>query len=38
MGERKGKYRVSVGKHEGKKTLGKQWRRWKTVSQWFIKK
>jgi hypothetical protein len=29
MGERRGAYRVLVGKSEGKKPLGKPWRRWK---------
>jgi hypothetical protein len=28
MGERKGAYRVLVGKHEGKVTLGRLTRRW----------
>jgi len=37
-GERRVKYIVSMGKTEGKTTLGKQWRRWKTVSQWIFKK
>ena len=29
MGERKGEYRVLVGKHEGKRSLGRAGRRWK---------
>jgi len=29
MGERKGVYRVLVGKHEGKSPLGRPGRRWK---------
>ena len=29
MGERRGVYRVFVGKHEGKRPLGKLRRRWK---------
>jgi len=37
-GERIVKYIVSVGKTEGKATLGKHWRRWKTISQWIFKK
>jgi len=28
MGERRGVYRVLVGKTEGKKPLGRPWRRW----------
>jgi hypothetical protein len=28
MGERRGEYRVLVGKPEGKRTLGRPWRRW----------
>jgi len=28
MGERRGVYRVLVGKPEGKKPLGRTWRRW----------
>ena len=28
MGERRGVYRVLVGKPEGNRTLGKPWRRW----------
>ena len=28
MGERRGVYRVLVGKHEGKRPLGRPWRRW----------
>ena len=28
MGERRGVYRVLVGKHEGKRTLGRPRRRW----------
>jgi hypothetical protein len=28
MGEERGVYRVSVGKPEGNKSLGRPWRRW----------
>ena len=28
MGERRGVYRVSVGKPEGKRPLGRPWHRW----------
>jgi hypothetical protein len=28
MGERRGVYRVLVGKPEGKRQLGRPWRRW----------
>jgi len=28
MGERRGVYRILVGKHEGKKQLGRPMRRW----------
>jgi len=28
MGERRGVYRVLVGKREGKKSFGRPWRRW----------
>jgi len=39
MGERRGKYRVLVGKPEGKRPLGRSWRRWKDnikMGRWVV--
>jgi hypothetical protein len=38
MGERKGAYRVLVGKPEGKRQLRRHRRRWKTISRRIYRK
>ena len=38
MGERKGVYRVLVGKPEGKRPLGRHKRRWEVILKWIFKK
>jgi len=31
MGDRKGPYRVLVGRHEAKRPLGRPWRKWEDI-------
>ena len=38
MGERRGVYRVLVGKPEGKRPLGRPRRRWEIILNWIIRK
>ena len=38
MGERRGVYRVLVGKPEGKRPLGRPKRRWEDSIKWIISK
>jgi hypothetical protein len=38
MGERRGVYRVLVGKHEGKRQLGRARRRWRITLRWIFRK
>jgi hypothetical protein len=38
MGERRGAYRVLVGKPEGKRPLGRTGRRWVGYNKWISKK
>jgi len=35
-GERRGAYRVLVGKLEGKRSLGRPWRRWEDIKMVFM--
>jgi hypothetical protein len=36
-GERRGAYKVLVGKPEGKRPLGRTWRRWEDIKMVFMK-
>jgi len=38
MGERRGIYRVLVGKHEVKKSLRRPRRRWRIILRWIFRK
>jgi len=38
MGERRGVYRVLVGKSEGKRPLGRPICRWRTILRWIFRK
>jgi len=38
MGERRGVCKVLVGKHEGKRPLGRPRRRWEDILRWIVKK
>ena len=38
MGKRRGVYRVLVGKPEGKKPVGRPWRRWGIMLRWISRK
>jgi hypothetical protein len=38
MGERRGVYRVLVGKLKGKRTLGRPRRRWGKIIRWLFRK
>ena len=38
MGERRGAYRVLVGKHEGKRPLGRRRRRWEDIIKMDLQK
>jgi len=38
MGERKGVYRIMVGKLEGKRSLGRPRPRWKDNNKWIFRK
>jgi len=38
MGERKGVYRVLVGKAEGKRLLGRPRHRWEVILRWIFRK
>jgi len=38
MGERIGGYRVSMGKPEGKRPLGRPRRRWEEILRWIFRK
>jgi len=38
MGERRGVYRVVVGKPEGKRPLGRPRRRWGIILSWIFRK
>jgi len=38
MGERRGVYRVVVGKPEGKRPLGRSRRRWGIILRWIFRK
>jgi hypothetical protein len=37
MGERRGAYRALVGKPEGRRPLGKPWRRWKDNIKMYLR-
>ena len=37
-GDRRGAYRVLVGKREGKRQVGIPRHRWKTILKWYFKK
>jgi len=37
MGERRCTYRVLLGKHEGKRQLGRPRRRWKIILRWIFR-
>jgi len=38
IGERRGVYRIVVGKPEGKRTLGRHRRRWGIILRWLFRK
>jgi hypothetical protein len=38
MGERRGVYRVLVGKPEGKRPLGRPRHRWEDILRWILRK
>jgi hypothetical protein len=38
MGDRRGAYRVLIGRHEGKKQLGRTRRRWEVILKWIFKR
>jgi hypothetical protein len=38
MGERRGAYRVLLGRPEGKRQLGRHKRRWEVILKWIFKK
>jgi hypothetical protein len=38
MGERRGVYRVLVGKPEGKRPFGRPRRRWEVILRWIFRK
>jgi hypothetical protein len=38
IGDRISAYRVLVGKHEGKRSLGRPTRRWRIILKWIFKK
>ena len=38
MGEKRGVYRILVGKPEGKRPLGRPRRRWRIILRWIFRK